>query len=615
MKPGAGNGRSRWLSVALVGLGGMALACGRGGTGTGGARDADVASDAPVEGAATTDASKDGPPPDTGPALWTADDPCASQGVAPKLTQQALSPPQPVVPVPLPEPVGPAVFRRLTQVELRNTLRDLLGVSLDVDLGTSWRESRHWQGGFEVGGPLGPAQSEDMMRAAMAAAEQAMPRLPALLPACCTPTPAADDRQLTCARRFIGQFGRRAFRRPLLAEEGESLLTVYQHARADIGYEFPDAIRVLIAAMLQAPGFLYRWELGPMPPIRDGDRLRFNAHELASRLSYLLWASMPDDELSASADSGLLPRPDELDRQARRLLASPRASAGIEDFFLQWLEVADFELVSKPSPRFTPELRQSMLGETRRFVTRLMLGPGSDGRLATLLTSPVTEVDPTLAAFYGLPASTTPGWQQVTLDADQRMGVLTQASVLAAHADGDASSPTRRGHHLFTRLLCQPFPFVDIEPPPPAQRPDQSTRAWTLAYGQMPQCGPCHRPLDQAGFAFESYDGLGALRTVDGGSPVDTSGTLLTASGQFPFRNARELLQVLPGLPEVRECMVRQWVRYLLRREERQEEASVAQLTSRFRGNNGDLRGLVMDLIGSVPFRYRAPSAGEVVRP
>src|SRR4051812_23198971 len=459
-----------------------------------------------------------------------------------------------------PGAAGLAPLRRLSVREYTRTVRDLFGLGAvpPTDFGIDQDA-----GGYAVGSPVSTSLDvERLMDAADQVATAAAARLPALLP--CNPAPADGAGQDSCARQFIVQFGRRAFRRPLTSDEIEDLGAVYRSHRApEVGGGFSDAIQGVVAAMLVAPQFLYHLERGTSPTIRDGGALRFGAHEMASRLSYALWGSMPDDQLFREADAGRLATAEQIEQQARRLLADPRAADAISDFHLQWLDVDGLPLAPPKDPRFkdyTPVLTRAMLDETARFTSEMVLS--ADGNLARLLTANPAVTDPALARVYGLAGPGTP-------EASQRAGVLTQASFLAMHADAGESNPVRRGAAVTRRLLCievEPPTNVDIpQPQPPA--PGLTTRQRFAMHALNP-CATCHQVTDPIGFAFENYDAVGAWRTTDQGKPVDASGSLRLASGEVKFNNAVDLARALSQASEVQDCVATQWLRYLLRRSE-----------------------------------------------
>jgi hypothetical protein len=517
---------------------------------------------------------------------------------------------------------GSAPLRRLTLREYNNTVRDLLGLDVapaSVTKGFS-PDSNSSNSGFAVGSAI--TVSEDVRTFLLTGeqlAQMVTAKLESLVP--CAPLPSERAAQDTCADQFITGFGGRAFRRPLAASEREKLRALYDQQRKGEGQAtFAEAIGDLVTAMLEAPQFLYRWELGPSGPRRDGSLVLFDDFELASRLSYLFWASMPDDELFAEAAAGRLSSTASLVKQARRLLADPRAREAVKDFHAQWLELDWLEQVSKDSSyvAFTPELVRSMRAENEAFVTDLFFGTGAKGQLETLLTSPSTFVDAGLAKLYGVDPPATAGLQPVALDGKQRAGVFTQAAFLTSKADPEDGNPVKRGMALFQRLLCLELRPPDnlIIPPLPEPTPGTTTRERFEMLDNNPCATACHSMIDPLGLSFENYDAIGAYRTIEQGKPVDAHGSVKLSSGDdFSFTNAVDLMGKLATNDHVRECMSTQWLRYFLRRHEiSSEEPSLTALVDVFRKKGFDMRELMVAMTRTRTFTHRSPSPGEVTR-
>jgi hypothetical protein len=515
-----------------------------------------------------------------------------------------------------PPPMGPNApgatpLRRLTIREYNNTLRDLLGIPVAMrDLGVDQDA-----GGFAIGGPVTTSgDATRLLDSAEQLAASAAAKIASLLP--CSPVPADAGGQTECAKKFIGQFGRRAFRRPLTTDEAGDLLAVYAaHRGAEINYPFADAIQSVVAAILTSPYFLYRAEGVGLPAIKDGALVRFNPHEVASRLSYSLWGSMPDDLLFAEVDGGRLSTPEQIEAQARRMLKDPKVKDTVADFHLQWLYIDGLPKEPPKDTRFTtytPQLVAAMMAETAGFANDIF---ANGGRLEKLMTSSSTLVDPALAKLYGASVSgTTP--QPVTLDGTQRGGLLTQASFLAMHATATETNPVRRGAVVLRRLLCneiQPPDDMDVgQPKPPG--PGLTTRERFAEHALNP-CASCHRLTDPIGFAFENYDAIGAWRTTEQGKMVDASGELGLDAGNLKFNNAVELARGLATSKELRECMATQWLRYFTRRAETAgDTASLQAAGEAFAKSSYDLRELLVALTKTRAFTHRSPSAGEVLQ-
>jgi hypothetical protein len=512
---------------------------------------------------------------------------------------------------------GAAPVRRLTQLEYDNTIKDLLGVSMSISKDSQLADSDSGNAGFARGGSItGGDDARNVMNASATLSDSLTPRLGSFLP--CSPIPTATGDQDACAAKFIAQFGKRAYRRPLTQRETEMARALYDTQRGpDVGASFEKAITTLIGAFIQSPQFLYHWELGASAPIKDGALIRYNGYEIASRLSYFLWATMPDDKLFAAADADALRTPEQIALQARRLLGDERARQGLTDFHLQWMEIGNLIQTPKDDSvkNFSPAVAQSMLNETRDFITSVFQGPGATGTLETLLTSTHSVVDGNLAKIYGVGGNGADP-QPVTFNPAERAGILTQAAWLTAHADTGDSHPVKRGDTLLRRMLCMEFKIPDMVPPVADSMPGGATTRDRFTMHAMMPCATCHQMIDPIGFSFEGYDTVGAYRTTDQGKPVDTTGSVVLSSGtNLKFNNAVELIGQLIKLPEVQDCLTTQWMRYMLgRREVQGEEPTTRSLKDLFRKSNFDFRELLVDLTRSRSFTHRSVSPGEVTQ-
>jgi hypothetical protein len=287
------------------------------------------------------------------------------------------------------------------------------------------------------------------------------------------------------------------------------------------------------------------------------------------------------------------------------MLADPKGREGVVEFFNQYLDIEKLALTEKGSayPAYTAAVRTEMWNETARFVDFVVRQ--GDGKLETLLTSPLAMPSPGLAPLYHL----APGQAFVPMDPLVRSGVLTHPSVLAVHAHSDQSSPVRRGAFIRDRVLCTPLPDPppNVNANPPVATPNATTRQRFEQHRADPSCAACHSLIDPVGFAFESYDGMGVYRTQDGTQPIDTTGTLTgTKDIDGPFEDGIELTKRFATSPQVRDCMATQWLRYAVRRAETAADTcSQAQLASAF-GQTGDIKQLLRAVVQSDAFRYKA---------
>ncbi len=504
-------------------------------------------------------------------------------------------------------PVGP--LRRLTRQEYANSVRDLLGatnVARD-DLPADETVGPFASNTVTALGDLGTQQmldSAERLGSAVVATQAALDRLVA-----CDRTAGATD--ATCAAGFIDRLGRRAFRRPLAADEKARYVALFSSTAA--GGTFADGIRLVVQTMLQSPSFLYHLELDPMPatPAAAGTIVALDQYQLAARLSFFLWNSVPDDALLTSASSGKLADVVGVRAEVTRMLADARARDAISTFHAQWLDLTKLAALGKDPtlfPRFTPALRDALQAETLAFVDDVLRA--GDGRLDTLLTAPYSVLDGPLFDLYGVarPAGTT-GPVRVDLDPTQRAGLLTQGAFLATHAHENQTSPVARGVAILRNVLCvalpDPPPNVDNAPPDP--KAGATTRERFATHESVASCAVCHKLIDGIGMGFEAYDAIGAFRATDGGRAVDATGTVVGAPEiAGPFDGAVALSRKLAGSAQVQQCVARQWFRFALgRMETASDGCSLKGMFDGFQTSGHDVRQLLASIATSDAFRYR----------
>jgi hypothetical protein len=496
--------------------------------------------------------------------------------------------------------------RRLTHDQYANTLRDLLGApaataaaQLPVD---DLRDD-----GFAD--PRTLIVTSDWAADAMSAAEAAA-RAVATSPLVPCDRATGDE---TCARQFITAFGGRAYRRPLAAREVDGLMKVYRVGAGAGG--FAHGVEVAARAMLQSPWFLYQIELGQKNG-SVGSAVKLTPHEVASRLSYLLWKSMPDEQLLSAAAAGHLDSAADVLTQARRMLGDPRTLQTLTDFHGKWLGLDGLAMAAKDPavyPQFGDALAASMQTEFGLFVSEVM-GNG-DGRLESLLEAPFTFVDAALAPLYQVPAPAT-GFHRTDLDPTRRAGLLTNVGLLTAHTFADTSEPVHRGKFVRERLFCMtpPDPPPDLMVMPPTPKPGVSIRERLSEHSAVPSCQACHQLMDPIGFGFEAYDGIGRFRTVDpSGKPVDDHGVLSMTDVDGPFQGAVDLARRLAGSAQVRGCVVGTMLRYAQGPDVAGDLCVQHKMLDAFEAGKHDVRGLLVAVTQTDGFRYRRAIDGEVL--
>jgi hypothetical protein len=424
----------------------------------------------------------------------------------------------------------------------------------------------------------------------------------------CTPASASEER--SCGARFVESFGARVFRRPLTTEEKADYLAFFEQERA--ASDFKGAVQLTTEVFLQSPQMLYRLELGE-PSAREPDRIALGAHEVATRLSYLVTGGPPDQALADAAARGELGAPEQREQQARRLLQTPRAGAMMTEFHRQWLDFDRLEREGKDPtryPGYDEALKRSIREESDRLVAKVLWQ--GDGSLATFLTSNQALVDAPLARLYGAPAPAS-GWGEVTLDPERRAGWLTRANFLASRAHQLEGSPPLRSVFVLERLFCMPPP----EPPADANltEPRASAGAMTMTATNRElfqariapaACQACHSLIDTIGYGLEHYDAIGAYRTMDSGRPVDARGEIKGTDVDGPFTGGVELSRKLAGSKALQICAARNWFQYAVGRTlATEDECRLGKLGAVLGETGGDVRELLVAMVKSPEFVWR----------
>jgi hypothetical protein len=500
-------------------------------------------------------------------------------------------------------------IRRLTRFEYNNTVRDLLG---DTTNPADVLPPEEEVAGFNNQAAALTSSNlliEQYMKVAEGVGARAVLDMNALLPEC---DPGLDGSD-ACALTFIGDFGRRAFRRPLSQTEVELLKSVFDWAinEPDLG-RFEDGIQVIIEAVLQSPAFLYRPELGDETPV-EGDVVPFTSWEMATKLSYMLWNTMPDAVLFAAAEADELTTKEQIAAQATRMLDDDRARDLIRNFHTQWLLLTHLDTVTKDTsvyPAFSASLRPLWTEEIRAFVEHVILE--GDGSLQTLLTASYSFMNEDLATFYGddvLDSVAGPEFRQVQLDPERRAGLLTSAGLMATHANANQSSPVFRGKFVREQLMCNtlPPPPNDLVIEPPELDPNKTTKEQFEEIGANPACAGCHTLMNPIGFIFEHYDGVGLWRDEQNGMPIDALGEVVqTDDIDGEYDGALEFAAALAQSTQVQECVSSQWFRFAYNRTVTEEDScSVDQLNDVFRSSNFNIRSLLVALTQTNAFLYR----------
>jgi PAS domain-containing protein len=405
-----------------------------------------------------------------------------------------------------------------------------------------------------------------------------------------------------CARTIVADFTRRAFRRTVTAKEVEPYMKLYRLAREQ-GDSFQEGVATALQGVLVSPHFLFRIERDPVKeyaPVSD--------FELASRLSYFLWSSMPDAQLLNAADRRSLRTPAALRAQVRRMLRDPKSRALVDNFAGQWLQFKNIDVLKPDTtrfPNFEDSLRESMRRETELFLEDLIR---NDASVLEILDSNHTFLNERLARFYGIPGIVGPEFRRVDMSRTQRGGgVLAQASILTISSYSTRTSPVLRGKWILENLLNAPPP----PPPPvvPALDENKIGQSMTLrqqmeAHRANPACASCHSRMDPLGFGLENLNAIGEWRDKDGSLPIDASGML---PGGRKFTGPVELKALLK---ESREDFVKGLTEKLLtyalgRGLERYDRPVISEIAAKLPANQYRFSSLVLEIVNSLPFQQR----------
>ena len=430
----------------------------------------------------------------------------------------------------------------------------------------------------------------------------------------CRPASPAEARG--CASEIIGRLGAAAYRRPLTPANHAALLALYDAGAEDGGFEA--GVRMAIEGLLASPHFVFRFEEPPgdAPP---SAAFAIADHDLASRLSFFLWSSAPDDELLALATEQRLSDPEVLERQVRRMLADPRAEALATRFAVQWLRLPDLEALHpdvRVYPDFDEQLKRALRRETELFFLHLVR---EDRSILELLDADYTFVNERLARHYGIPGVVGPRFRRVAYPAGEpRRGVLGHGSVLALTSYADRTSPVLRGKWAMEVLLGSP------PPPPPPDVPDLedtvvaedgrllSVRERLERHRASPACASCHRMMDPIGLALERYDVTGARRIRDNGSRIDASGALYDGT---PIRSAADLRNalLLRPVPIVRTFVENLMAYALGRRLEHYDMPAVRAVARAAAAADYRLSAFILGVVRTPAFRMKGGLAGESI--
>ena len=500
-------------------------------------------------------------------------------------------------------------FPRLTHAQWENTVRDLLRLNALGNLSDAFEPDTRIS--FFDNNTRALRVSSDLWANYQSAAETLAEdvtrdgaALATLLPSDLPGDPGER------VRAVVRDLGRRAYRRTLSEAEIDAHVLLFEQGSTHFPQldPFDAGVRMLLEAVLQSPHFLYRMEVGQS---QNGNEVQLSSFEIASRLSYMIWNTMPDDLLLDEAERGALQTPDQIAAQAARMLEDPRGQAMLERFHAQLFNWDLFRGLTKDPaqfPLYYGGVGDDMYEEARRFVEHVVLE--EDGNLAELLTAPYTFVNAELAAIYGIEGAFDQSFTLASFDPSaqpDRGGMFTQLGFLASH--GGLTGSVHRGVFINHRVLCSELP-----PPPDALPPIPADSGMTLTSRERIEmhtgpgtCGAtCHGTyINPIGFAFESFDGLGQFRTEENGKPIDASATFEFADGPVSYDGAAELNEAMASRLETHDCYTKHWVEYALGRDTAGSDLDLIQALGDSSLGGVSIKALIVELVKSKEFGVR----------
>jgi hypothetical protein len=481
--------------------------------------------------------------------------------------------------------------RLLSPTQYNNTVVDLLKVGGDP--------SKDFGG--DVSGSLDDLSVERRANAAADVARQAAATLAQWSP-CMPPQVAAA----TCEQQIIDRVGSLAYRHPLTASERQELQVLFDAGVKE--KDFATGLEWFLAGMLEAPDFLY--QLAKLQPGETVGQVRaLDGYELASRLSFFLWDSMPDDALFAAGSS--LGDATTLQAQLDRMARDAKFNRGVTSFYSSWLRIGSFHEVARDDTAFTTDVVNSLA--TSLLMSATQLYGAASPNVSSLFDGQSYYMNATLRSFYGVPGTGT-AFVATDMPGQERRGVLTHPALMALLARPAESNPISRGLFLRKVIMCQDMPpppaGVSIPPLPPIT-PGLSTRDRLDQHVKAPLCASCHNLIDPPGFALENFDWVGRHRTGDSGRPIDTSATMTDAGDlEGVFTKGDELLARIAESQDVKGCFAQKYFEHAVSHAATSEDACSIDALKKSFLPSGDLKQLALSIASSDSFRYRLSEGG-----
>jgi hypothetical protein len=423
--------------------------------------------------------------------------------------------------------------------------------------------------------------------------------------------PANSTAEVPCAKQIISTLARRAYRRPLTTEDIDRVMTFFEEGRRAGGFE--SGVESALQRILASPQFVFRMERDPANT--TSTTYRVSDVDLASRLSFFLWSSIPDGRLLTLASEGSLSRPAVLEREVRRMLADPKSAALVQNFAGQWLRLRNVKNVLPNSdlfPDFDDNLRQSFRQETELFFESVMR---EDRSVVDLLTADYSFVNERLARHYGIPDIYGSRFRRVTISDPARRGLLGQGSILSVTSHAERTSPVLRGKWILENILGLPVPPPPPDVPPLKEKAEgekpRTMREQMAEHRANPACATCHKVMDPIGFALENFDAVGSWRTQEAGGPIDASGELADGTKVDGVAQLRQSLVSHPDL--FVQTMTEKMLTYALGRGVDYHDMPAVRTIVRDAAHS-DYRfsPLVMGIVRSTPFQMRMVAQSDV---
>lgn len=490
-----------------------------------------------------------------------------------------------------PETFVPSPMRRITVEEFDNAVKDLFD---EVGGGAELLPADEVTAGYANNSviTLAANQVEKFQLAARAVAERVGKRSAELLP--------CSKSKEECVADFMNRVGRRAFSRPLEDEERLLFATLYKEKAAKTSHE--EGLRLVVELLLQYPSFMYRAVVGE--PTEQPGVHKLTPWEMAARLSFYLWQSVPDDELLDAASSGGLSTPSGIKGQAERMMADEKFGRSMRSFSLQWFAVGESVPIrnAEEFPGFNQQVWEDLREGAGRFFAHAVK---ENGDLQTMMTAPFAFVNKRTAGIFGV-SSNAEELEYAETNPRQRGGMMTQASVMATLGSTEVSRPIKRGLFVRNRLFCQdpPPPPPEGVPPFEADTSNLTVRQMLEAHRNKPTCAACHAFFDPIGLAFSNFDGIGQYRETEKGQAIDASGSLSETDVDGSFTSAMEMMNLIKDSKLIESCAANQVMRFALGRLEGPgDQCSVAAVAKKLSSSHS-LADFFLVVTTSNAFRF-----------